>query len=166
MPPTNDPDGDPVGRDLEACLSRTRSAVLNVLVVIGLMIAASGWWLRRRAEQGVVEPVRGWHDGLLLGLIVVAVSSYVMRRARFRRADAGTASRQATRYFWTHVGSAAVAAIGVPLGLAYGWYVNPHLEGVIPFWVVPLALGFLAIPRRGELDDHGPSSPSPEVPST
>ena len=35
-----------------SCLLRTRSAVLNVLVGVGLMIAVSGWLLRRRAEAG------------------------------------------------------------------------------------------------------------------
>ena len=54
-------------------------------------------------------------------------------------------------FFRSHVAGAAIAALGVPLGLAYGWWVNPRLEGVIPFWVIPLTLGFLAIPRRLEL---------------
>lgn len=166
MLPTNDPDPAPVGPDMEACLSRTRSSVLNVLVGMGGMIAASGGLLRRRAGQGVVVPAPGSHDGLLFGLIVVAVASYFVRRAWLRRTGTMPADGRAARFFWTHVGSAAIAAVGIPLGLLFGWYVDPHLDAVIPFWVVPLALGFMALPRRGELEDLGPSSPSPEAPST
>jgi hypothetical protein len=166
MPPTNEPAVSPVDPEREACLSRTRAAVLNVLVVAGFLIAVSGWLLRRRAEQGVIKPSRAWHDGLLFGLIAVAVCSYLVRRPRRRRSDAPSPSQRAARFFWTHVGSAAIAAIGVPLGLVYGWLVDPRLEGVIPFWVVPMALGFLALPRRGENVEVGPSSPSPEDPST
>jgi peptidoglycan/LPS O-acetylase OafA/YrhL len=166
MPPTNDPRVAPVDPEMEACLSRTRASVLNLLVGVGLMIAVSGWLLRRHAEHGVIKPARGWHDGLLFGLIGVAVCSYLVRRRRPRGSDAEGGSRRLTRFFWTLVGSAAIAAVGVPLGLVYGWFVDPRLEGVIVFWVVPLALGFLALPRRGELDDLRPSSPSPEAPST
>jgi hypothetical protein len=166
MPPTNDHGDAPIDPELEACLSRTRAAVLNVLVVVGLMIAVSGWLLRRHAEQADIQPARGMHDGLLFGLIAVAVCSYLVRRSRPRSSDADVASRRAARFFWTHVASAAIAAAGVPIGFAYGWYVDPRIQGVITFWVVPLALGLLAFPRRGELDDLRPPSPSPEAPST
>jgi hypothetical protein len=159
MPPTNEPAPDPVDPEWEACLSRTRAAVLNVLVVDGFLIAVSGWLLRQHAQQGFVAASRAWHDGLLFGLIAVAVCSYVIRRSGLRGLYAeGAAARQA-RFFWSHVGSAAIAAVGVPLGVAYGWLVDPRLQGVIVFWVVPMALGFLALPRRGELDDFGPSPP-------
>jgi hypothetical protein len=140
--------------------------VLNVLVGDGLLIAVSGWLLRRHRQQAIIRSERGWHDGLLFGLIAVAVCGYLLRRPRLRPSDSETPSRRAARFFWGHVGSAAVAAIGVPLGLLYGWFVDPRLEGVIVFWVVPLALGLLALPRRGELDEVGPPSPSPEAPTT
>ncbi len=166
MPPTNDPGAAPADPDLEVCLARTRSAVLNILVGVGLLIAASGWSLRRHAEKRPFAASRNLHDGLLFGLIVVAVCSYMVRRIRLRGSDGEDRSRRTARFFWTHVGSAAVAAVGVVLGFVYGWYVNPRLEGVIAFWVVPMALGFLALPRRGELDDLGPSPPSPEAPPT
>jgi hypothetical protein len=165
MPPTNEPAADPVDPEREACLSRTRAAVLNVLVVAGFLIAVSGWLLRRHAQQGFVVASRAWHDRLLFGLIAVAVCSYVIRRSGTRGSDARGVSRRAARFFWSHVGSAAVAAVGVILGFVYGWYVDPRLQGVIVFWVVPMALGLLALPRRGELDDLGPSPPGPEAPS-
>jgi hypothetical protein len=166
MPPTNDPLISPVGPEMEACLARTRAAVLNVLVGVGLMIAVSGWLLRRHAQREFIGPAREWHDGLLFGLIAVGVCSYFIRRTWLRRSDSGDPSRRAARFFWTHVGSAAVAAVGAPLGFVYGWYVDPRLKGVIVFWVVPLALGLLAFPRRGEVDENGPSSRSPEAPTT
>jgi hypothetical protein len=130
------------------------------------MIAASGWLLRRHASDGIIVPSRRWHDGLLTALAAVAVSSYVVRRLAIRGSDVGDASRRSASFFWTRVGSALIAALGVPVGLLYGWYVDPRLQGVIVFWVVPLALGFLALPRRGEIVEVGPTSPSPEAPST
>jgi hypothetical protein len=163
MSHTNDPDDVTGAVGPEACLRRTRTAVLNVLVGVGLLIAVSGWLLRRRAEE-VVRPARWMHEGLLLALILVAVASYLVRRLGGGRMTAIPLDRREARFFWSHAGSAAVAAIGIPLGLVYGWFVDPRLEGVIPFWVVPLALGFLALPRRGELDDLGPTPTHPEAP--
>jgi hypothetical protein len=166
MPLTNEPGAAPHDPEWEACLSRTRSWVLNVLVGVGLLIAVSGWVLRRHREHAIVGPSRGWHDGLLSGLIAVGACSYVLRRPRFRRPEGEIRSRRMARFFRSHVGSAAIAAIGVPLGLLYGWFVDPRLEGVIVFWIVPLALGLLALPRRGELDEVVPPSPDPEAPTT
>ena len=153
MAHTNEPDDPPPSIAMEACLARTRKAVLDVLVGVGMMIAVSGWLLRRRAGQDLPLPPRGLHDGLLFALLVVAVCGYLVRRAWAARPASLTPDRRAARFFRTHVGSAAIAALGVPIGLAYGWFVDPRLEGVAPFWVIPLALGFLAIPRRGELDE-------------
>jgi hypothetical protein len=156
MPPTNDRDSrsdEPVG---EALLRCTRIAVLNVLIGVGLLIAVSGWLIRRRAEGPMVRPPQGLRVTLLTALVVVAVASYLVRRAGFGRSAYLARERREARFFWSHVGAAAITAAGVLLGLGYGWYVAPDLERVIPFWVVPLALGLLAIPRRGELDDLGP----------
>ena len=147
-------------------LVRTRSAVLNVLVGDGLMIAVSGWLLRRRAEDAIVRPDRGLHDALLLSLVAVAVASYVMRRRWTGRPSPAASDRRDARFFWSHVGAAGLAALGIPLGLAYGWWVDPRLEGVIPFWVVPMALGFLALPRRGELEELDTSAPDSGASST
>jgi hypothetical protein len=148
---------------MDACLRRTRKAVLDVLIGVGAMIAMSGWLIRGRAAVGVAHPVRGLHDGLLLGLMAAAVASYLFRRSWSRRPVGLPPVRREARFFWSHVGAAAVAAIGPALGLAYGWFVDPSLEGVAPFWVVPMAMGALAFPRRGELDFPDPDDA--EVPS-
>jgi hypothetical protein len=151
MSHTNDhlavPDED--GREI--LLRGTRRAVLNVLVGVAVMIAVSGWLLRRRADDRVVVPDRGTHDGLLIALFVAGIVSHFWRRRGLRRSTQLPNDRGLRDFYWSHVGSAAIAALGVPLGLAYGWWVEPRLEAVIPFWVVPLALGFLSIPRRVEL---------------
>lgn len=153
MPPTNDPDAGPSGFAADALLARTRKAVLNVLVVVAMMIAASGGLLRYRAGQGGAPPARGLHDALLFALMAAAVVSYLIRRSGLRQTASRPPERRAAIFYRTHVGAAAVAALGVPIGLAYGWLVDPGLEGVAPFWVVPIALGFLAFPRRGEIDE-------------
>ena len=49
----------------------------------------------------------------------------------------------------------------LPLGLVYGWLVIPQLEAVIPFWAVPLAFGFLSLPRQAELEGGGGSAQEP-----
>jgi hypothetical protein len=149
---------------MDACLARTRKAVLDVLIGVGVMIAVSGWLLRGRAEAMVPRPARGPHDVLLLALIVAAVASYLSRRSWLRRpAGLPPAPREAC-FFWSHVGAAAIAAIGPPLGLAYGWFVDASLEGVAPFWVVPMAMGALAFPHRGELDLPDPADPEASSP--
>jgi hypothetical protein len=166
MPHTNDPDAPPPDPAMDACLAQARNAVLNVLVGVGVMIAVSGWLIRRRAREGIAAPTRGLHDGLLFALIVAAVASYLVRRAWARRPASLRDDRRLARFYWSHVGAAAIAAFGVPLGLAYGWFVDPRLEGVAPFWIVPLALGLLSIPRRGELDSLPPSPLNREAPSS
>lgn len=133
----------------DALLRRTRKAVLDVLVVDGVLIAVSGWLIRRRAGEPITPAPRALHDGLFLGLAGIAVASYIARRASI-----GTrglpADRVLARFHRSHVAAAAIAALGIPIGLAYGWLVDPSLQGVAPFWVVPMAFGALAFPRRGE----------------
>lgn len=165
MLPMNDPLVPTPGPTSGDGLSRTRNAVLNVLVGVGLMIAVSGWLIRRRANEPIAPPARGLHDGLLLGLIGLAVVSYLMRRRWLARPASLPRDQVESLFYRSHAGSAAVAAFGVPLGLAYGWFVDPQLRGVAPFWVVPMALGLLAFPRRGELDGYAPPPRNPEAPT-
>jgi hypothetical protein len=142
---------DPASR---ACLARTRSAVLNVLVAMGLTIAVSGWLLHTRAAADQrPQPPKSVHLGLMTGLLVLGTASYLSRRLMGRRSALREPSRRARLFFWSHVLPALLAALAAPLGLAYGWLIVPRLEVVIPFWVVPLALGFLSLPREGELAD-------------
>jgi hypothetical protein len=149
---------DPTSRD---CLAKTRSAVLNVLVATGLMIAVSGWLLRLRAGafDRPAQPTRLLHQGLMTALAVVAASSYLARRLLGRRAALRDPSRRARTFFRAHVLPALIAALAAPLGLAYGWFLAPSLESVIPFWVVALALGFLSLPRVAELADFDQTMP-------
>lgn len=158
MPPTNDHDASPAPIARESLLHRTRRSVLDVLMIAGMLITFSGWLLHQRGDDVALRPDRSLSSLLLGGLAVVAIISYAWRRSGARRAAAGPPDRQAARFYRTHVGSAAVAALAVPLGLAYGWWVDPRLGGVAPFWVVPLTLGFLSMPRRAELDRLEPPS--------
>ena len=145
MPPTNDPEVPTPDAAIEALLARTRTAVLNVLIGVGALIGMSGWLIRRRAGEEIARPARGLHDGLLFALIAAAVVSYLLRRPR-RRPAALAPDRFAARFYRRHVGAAAIAAIGVPLGLAYAWFVDPRLEAVAPFWIVPSRWGSSPFP--------------------
>jgi hypothetical protein len=151
MRPTNDRDESGRGAAAEELLLRTRKAVLDILVGVGFLIAVSGWLIRMRAQGGAPRPPRGLHDGLMLALVGVAVASYLVRRSWVRRPSYPGDELSSARFYRLHVRAALVAGIGVPLGLAYGWFVDPRLEGVAPFWVLPIAFGLLAVPRRGEL---------------
>ncbi|WP_435018333.1 hypothetical protein TA3x_000298 [Tundrisphaera sp. TA3] len=116
-------------------IDRTRSAVLNILVAASAGIAASGWLLRDReiteAPPGGTLQAHRLAMLLLLGLVAIAYATLRAGPGKFR------------------VIAAAVAALAVPLGLAHGWYVDPALPTIAPFWVAALGLGALAYPRGG-----------------
>ena len=165
MPHTSDSETprDPV---MVACLVRTRLAVLNVLVGVGLAIALGGVLLRGRAEIHRPLPPGGLPDAWMSGLLALILASCALRAVLARRAPSVAPERRASAFFWAHVLPAAVIALAAPLGIAYGWWVAPRLEAVIPFWVVPLALGFLAIPRAHEVDELERRSPDPGTPAS
>jgi hypothetical protein len=155
MPPTAERDvaNFDSGQGLRHCLERTRSHVLNVLVVVGLSIAVSGWLLRVRGQTWQPWPAKTLSDSLYVALIALAAGSYIARRvlgARVMRAESG---RRHHLFYWSHVGPALIAAVAIPLGFAYGWLVVPRLQAVIPFWAIAFALGFLSLPRKSELAD-------------
>ena len=160
-----DTDRNGLGRPPEAvaCLVRTRSAVLNVLLLIGFGIAVSGCTLGRH-EVGdppwIAMPItrRGAMAGLL-GLIALA---YVILRVGSGREILRDPSKRAGRFFRARVATAAVGASAIPLGFVAGWVNDPRLEALAPFWIAALGLGFLAIPRGYELDDFDePIAPAP-----
>jgi len=161
MQDTNDSDPFPADAAWTGCLKRTRSAVLNVLVGVGLTIAIGGWLLRGRTEAGQPPKPQRLHEVLMAALIVLAVASYLVRRSARRPVAATDPSHRQATFYRSHVLAATIAALAAPLGIVYGWWIDPRLEAVIPFWVVPLALGFLAIPRGHELDDFDRSSTNP-----
>jgi hypothetical protein len=135
--------------------------VLNVLVAVGLSIAVSGWLLRSRAGGvlGQGQATRWLHQGLMATLVVLGTSSYASRRVLGRRSALVDPSRRGRVFFWSHVLPAILAALAAPLGLAYGWFIVPDLAAIIPFWIVPLALGVLALPRAAELTEFDQPMP-------
>jgi hypothetical protein len=164
MQDTNDPGQLPAAPAWAVCLERTRSAVLNVLVGVGLTIAFGGWLLRGRAE-GRLPPREQWlHELLLAALIVLAVASYLIRRSARRPVASEDPGHRQARFYRSHVVAALIAALEAPIGIIYGLWIDPRLGAVIPFWVAALALGFLAIPRAHELGDYDPSSTNPGAP--
>jgi hypothetical protein len=136
-----------------ATLDRTRSAVMNVLVFVGLGIGLSGFVLGRK-ERGalLVQPpdIQTWSYGLLLSIFLMSVITRRVLGARDRLRDRQTRSRQ---FFLAHLVSAGIGALAVPLGFAYGWLIRPRIDGVGPFWVAALVLGVMAYPRAHELHD-------------
>src|SRR4029453_9120757 len=103
---------------MEACLVRTRSAVLNVLIGVGLTIALGGWLLRGRAEVHQPPPPGGVSEALMSGLLALVLSSCVLRYVLARRAPYVAPERRASAFFWAHVLPAAVIALAAPPGLA------------------------------------------------
>jgi hypothetical protein len=88
---------------------------------------------------------------MMLVLLLLAIVSVVCRRLMGSRARLKEPATRASRFLWSHLVGALVAALAVPLGLAHGWLIAPDLELIVPFWVAALALGFLALPREREL---------------
>lgn len=145
------------GRDdgRRALLVRTRSAVLNVIIGIALMIAASGWMIRLGGGAAAFRGLRVVRpEGVYAGLVVLFVASRYLARRSWRSARAWeTNEEREARFYRSHVGAALVAMGGIPLGLVYALAFDPSLAGVAPFWVAAMALGLLAIPRSAELDN-------------
>ncbi len=156
------PDG--LGRDpaTVACLERTRSDVLNVLVAVGAGIAASGWILGRHRPDGPPPwgMPRTQRLATLAVVAMVALGYLVLRVGSGRLALLDPATR-ASRFRGARVATAAVGALAVPLGFAYGWLADPRLEALAPYWVAALGLGFLALPRGHELDGFDEPIPDP-----
>lgn len=130
------------------CLGKTRSAVWNVLMVVGLSIGASGVALRSRGWGASPVPADVAWRFCYIALLSLILASTVARLVSVTP----WAARTARRFFWTHVASAAIGAAAVPLGFAFAWLVKPELDAVGPFWAVALVLGLLALPRRDEAE--------------
>lgn len=149
-PSESHPDGlDPVASHW---LERTRSVVLNVMVVDGLAIAATGLILRR--WEGIELDVdRGMLKTTLLGCLfaLFITAMLILRRVGGRPRLEGPTTR-GSRYFASRVGAAVVGWAALPLGLAYGMLVDPSLGGVAPFWLTAMVLGRLALPKAFDLE--------------
>jgi hypothetical protein len=149
-----------------ACLERTRSAVLNVLVIMGAGIAASGLILGRRDRGALLVSERVAERGVHLALFLLIVASFVVRRVVGARSALRDPERRAARFYRAHVVGAVVGALAIPLGFGYGWAVRPRIDAVAPFWVAALALGLLAWPRAMELEGFDEAMPHPGEPPT
>ena len=136
----------------EACLRRTRSAVLNVLIVVGAGIAASGLILGRRDRGALLWPDRKIERGVYLALMGVFLFSLIVRRSIAARSALRDPAGRASRFYRGHVLSAWVGALAIPIGFGYGWAVRPRIDVLGPFWVAGLALGLLSLPRDSELE--------------
>jgi hypothetical protein len=137
-----------------ACLGRTRSAVLNVLVIVGGGIAASGWALGRHDPAAALPwGLATTRRASMIALVALIALSYFILRIGSGREALRDPSRRASRFFRARVAASSVAALTIPLGFAHGWFIDPRLESLAPYWVAALGLGFLALPRGHELDD-------------
>lgn len=152
--PTTDPAGD--------LLARTRSAVLNVLVVAGGGIALSGWFLKGRERGATLWSPDDVRKGAYLGLLGLVAASFALRRTLGSRSALKDPATRSKRFFRAHLAGAVVGALAVPLGLAYAYAVRPDLEAVGPFWVAAMALGYLSLPRADALTDF--DEPLPATP--
>jgi hypothetical protein len=156
-----------------ACIDRTKSAVLNVMVAEGAAIAVSGWGLGRLDHGAVLgNQVLAWRLMMAL-LFLILLFSRVLLRVGAGRAALRNPRRRSARFLLAHVGSAMIGALAVPLGVVYGWAIEPTLSGIAPFWVVALGVGFLSLPRAVELEgfDHPlppihPEPPNPNKPES
>lgn len=140
--------GARLAEEASRCLARTRSAVWNVLMLDGLAIALSGLVLRRRNWEVALAPsdVAAWWTNLALLILIVASTG-----ARLLSVFPW-ASRRPARFLITRLLSAAIGALAVPIGFAYGWAVSPRLLAVGPCWAVAIVVGLLALPRAEEAE--------------
>ena len=145
-----------------ACVERTRSAVLNVLVLVGLGIAVSGWVLGRHDPDAVLPwGLERTERAFMATLLVLGAFAYLILRVGSGREALRDPAARASKFFRSRVGAAGVAALAVPLGFAHGWLIDPRLQALAPFWIAALGLGFLALPRGTELDDFEEPIPGP-----
>lgn len=135
------------------CLEQTRTSVLNVLVAVGIGIAASGLYLRGRDRGALFWPERTAARTSYLLLLGLVLASFATRRVGASRSALKDAEGRGARFYRAHLSSAIIGALAVPLGLLYAWAVRPRLDAVAPFWIAALALGVLALPRAYELED-------------
>jgi hypothetical protein len=134
------------------CLDRTRSWVLNVLVIDGLSILGSALILRGVGPIAVDVDPESLRRTLLGTLFLIFAGAMMALRRLGSRERLAEPSTRASRFFGSHVGAAAIGWLALPAGLAYGLTVDPNLGGVAPFWLAAMVLGKLAYPSAVELE--------------
>ncbi|WP_165245666.1 hypothetical protein [Paludisphaera soli] len=146
------PGAEPLEPEASRCLGRTRSWVLNVLVVDGLSILGSALVIRGIGPIAVDADPESLRKILLGGLFVVFAGAMIVLRRLGGRERLAEPSTRASRFFASHVGAAAIGWLALPAGLAYGLAIDPNLGGVAPFWLAAMVLGKLAYPSAVELE--------------
>src|SRR4051794_10619551 len=96
-----EPDREPAAT---ACLERTRSAVLNVLVVVGAGIAASGWILGRHDPDAALPwgPERTGR-AFMAALLVLGGFAYLLLRVGSGREALREPAQRASKFFKAQV---------------------------------------------------------------
>ena len=134
-----------------SCLEQTRSAVMSVLLLDGLMIAFSGLLLRLRGPGITLMPPEEAYRWSHLILLILMFLGSALRLIGTARPVLDNPRHRSRWFFWSHVGSALLGLLALPVGFAYAWAVRPQLSAVGPFWAVSLVLGLLALPRLDEI---------------
>ncbi len=147
-----------------ALIDRTRSAVLNVMIAAAAGVALSGWILRTRDRGATLWSPDLTRRACYVALLALVLGSTVARRVLASRSALRDPATRAPRYFRAHVTSAALGALAVPLGLLYGFAIEPRLQAVTPFWVAALAIGVLSLPRTEALEGFAEPLPQPPAP--
>lgn len=143
---------DAIDPESARCLAQTRARVVNVLILTGLTIMATGLILGRLGLRVIVADVEGWRRLLYGGLIGVVAASHLMRRAMGSRDRLRAPETRGERFARTRFVSALIGWLAAPLGLIYGLTIDPRLETVALFWAAAMVLGVLALPRAVELE--------------
>lgn len=133
-------------------LERTRSWVLNILVLDGLSILASAllvrWWGPVEADVDPATLKKGFFGSLFACFVLARI---LLRQLGSRERLAPGSSR-GRRYLQSRVVTAALGWAALPLGLGYALTVEPTVQGIVPYWVAALLLGAIALPRQSDLE--------------
>lgn len=162
MPRPLEATDDAIDPESARCLAQTRARVVNVLILTGLTIMATGLILGRLGLRVAVADVEGWRRLLYGGLIGVVAASHLTRRAMGSRERLRDPETRGERFARTRLVSALIGWLAAPLGLVYGLTIDPRLETVALFWAAAMVLGVLALPRAVELEGFDEPMTNPE----
>lgn len=143
-------------------VEQTRSAVLNVMIVSAAGVALTGLALRGRDRGATLWSPDLTRRACYLTLLLLVMGSTAARRILGSRTALRDPETRAGRFRRSHLVGAVLGALAVPLGLLYGFAIEPRLQAVTPFWVAALALGVLSLPRAEQLDGFDEPLPVPQ----
>lgn len=163
MPRPLEATDDAIAPEAALCLAKTRARVVNVLILTGLTIMATGLILGPLGLRVIVADVEGWRRLLYGALVGVVVASHLNRRVMGSRDRLRDPETRGERFARTRVVSALIGWLAAPLGLIYGLTIDPRLETVALFWAAAMVLGVLALPRAAELEGFDDPMPPSEA---